>query len=162
METIKITKSDLNNNNEYLKEIGSYYEPEQSHLEIDENLGTVNFKCIYVTGSIFAKAGSGIKAGEGIEAGDGIKAGSGIEAGSGIKAGDGIEAGSRIKAGDGIEAGKGIISLHSFIKARLKIISNVNYTIVAGCFSTTGKKEIEAQEIIGNVAYGVVKLLPKE
>jgi len=150
METIKITKSDLNNNNEYLKEIGSYYEPEQSHLEIDENLGTVNFKCIYVTGSIFAKAGSGIKAGEGIEAGDGIKAGSGIEAGSGIK------------AGDGIEAGKGIISLHSFIKARLKIISNVNYTIVAGCFSTTGKKEIEAQEIIGNVAYGVVKLLPKE
>ena len=72
------------------------------NIEIDESLRCVLFKSISVTGYLWARAGSGIKAGWGIEAGSGIKAGLGIEAGSGIEAGWGIKAGSGIKAGLGI------------------------------------------------------------
>ena len=51
----------------------------EGHLQIKENLGTVKFLFgISVTGSILAKAGSGIEAGDGIEAGRGIEAGYGI------------------------------------------------------------------------------------
>ena len=99
MKTFKISKKDLTLDN---KSGVSCFE---GNLEIDGDLGTVFFDHnLIVTGYILAKAGSGIKAGLGIEAGDGIKAGSGIEAGSGIKAGWGIEAGSGIKAGLRIEA----------------------------------------------------------
>ena len=86
MKIIKITKSDLDQDNFYNKEeIGKWNEYENVSVEIDENLDWVKFKKgLYVNGSISAKAGSGIKAGEGIEAGWGIKAGSGIEAGEGI------------------------------------------------------------------------------
>ncbi len=175
MNTIKITKADLNEKNEYKKgNIGTWNNYEDTHVEIEANLGWVKFTGMYVKGRILAQAGSGIeagwgiKAGEGLEAGwgikagEGIKAGWGIEAGSGIKAGSGIEAGSGIKAGEGIKAGWGIVSFYSCVIAKLRIESNLNCTISAGIFSTTGKKEISAQEVIGNVIYGDVKLIPIE
>ena len=91
MEIITITKSDLNEDNEYKKgNIGTYSEHEDVHVEIEANLGWVIFKGLYIKGRIKALAGSGIKAGEGINAGEGIEAGWGIEAGYGIKAGYGI------------------------------------------------------------------------
>src|SRR5574337_1319647 len=78
-------------------------------LKIDGGLGWLKFKFgINVTGSILVLAGSGIKAGWGIEAGESIKAGWGIKAGESIKAGWGIEAGESIKAGSGIKAGESI------------------------------------------------------
>ena len=122
-ETIKITKSDLNDKNEYLKETisGDY------NVEIEENLEYVKFKSISVKGFILAKAGSGIKAGRGIEAGWGIKAGLGIKTGWGIEAGLGIKAGQGIEAGDGIEAGKSIITLYKGIQA--KFISCLKLTV---------------------------------
>ena len=85
MNKIIITKGDLNADNEYKGgAIGTWDEYEDTHVEIEANLGWVKFKAIYVKGYILAKAGSGIKAGEGIKAGSGIEAGWGIEAGSGI------------------------------------------------------------------------------
>ena len=188
MKTITITKSDLDSENKYKKEfIGKWNEREDVSVEIEGNLGWVVFeKGVYVNGSVVAEAGSGIKAGEGIEAGLGIEAGEGIEAGwgikagSGIKAGEGIEAGwgikaglgieagwgikagEGIKAGLGIEAGFGIVSLYSYIKAKLKIEIDARCKIVAGCFSFYGAQDVEAQEIVGDVIYGVKKLLPKE
>jgi len=165
MKTIIITKKDLDKDNYYKEsEIGTYSAYEDFSVVIEESLGWVKFKKgIYVNGSITAKAGSGIKAGLGIKAGSGIKAGLGIEAGWGIKAGSGIEAGWGIKAGEGIEAGWGITSLYSYITAKLKISFNANCTISAGIFSTSGEKEITAQEIEGGkVIYGKVTLLPKE
>ena len=92
----------------------------------------------------------------------GIKAGWGIEAGLEIEAGSGIEAGLGIKAGEGIEAGEGIISLYSWIKAKLKIKIDARCTISAGIFSFDGKKDIEAQEIEGNIIYGDKKIIEKE
>ena len=165
MKKIKITKEDLDKDNFFNKEeIGTYKEAENVSVEIDENLGWVRFKKgVYVTGSIVCKAGSGIEAGSGIKAGEGIEAGSGIEAGEGIKAGWGIEAGSGIKAGWGIEAGEGIVSLYSWIKAKLTINFNSSCTISAGIFSLSGEKEIEAEAIEGGkIIYGTVKLLPVE
>ena len=152
MKTITITKSDLDSENKYKKEfIGKWNEREDVSVEIEGNLGWVVFeKGVYVNGSVVADAGSGIKAGWGIEAGEGIKAGSGIKAGWGIK------------AGSGIKAGWGIVSLYSYIKAKLKIEIDTRCKIVAGCFSFYGAQDVEAQEIVGDVAYGVKKLLPKE
>ena len=164
MKTITITKSDLDSENKYKKEfIGKWNEREDVSVEIEGNLGWVVFeKGVYVNGSVVAEAGSGIKAGEGIEAGLGIEAGEGIEAGWGIKAGSGIKAGEGIEAGWGIKAGLGIVSLYSYIKAKLKIEIDARCKIVAGCFSYSGAQDVEAQEIVGDVIYGVKKLLPKE
>jgi len=127
MNTIKITKADINEKNEYKGgAIGEYYNHADTHVEIEADLGWVVFKAIYVKGRILAQAGSGIE------------------------------------AGWGIKAGWGIVSLYSYVKAKLQIQSNLKCTISAGIFSTSGAKEIEAQEVIGNVIYGNVKLLPVE
>ena len=140
MKTITITKSDLDSENKYKKGfIGKWNEREDVSVEIEGNLGWVVFeKGVYVNGSVVAEAGSGIKAGWGIKAGSGIK------------------------AGLGIEAGFGIVSLYSYIKAKLKIEIDARCKIVAGCFSFYGAQDVEAQEIVGDVIYGVKKLLPKE
>ena len=69
MKTLKITKTDLDNDNYYSgKEIlFDYNNPFDGNIEIDENLGWVGFKTsLVVSGSIIAGTGSGIKAGEGI------------------------------------------------------------------------------------------------
>ena len=106
------------------------------------------------------KAGGSITAGKGIKAGDGITAGRGIEAGSDIEAGWDIEAGEGITAGEDIKAGSGIVSLHSSVKAKLNIVFNSSCTLSAGIFSTSGEKEIEAQEILGGkVIYGKVNII---
>ena len=85
MEILKITKADLNADNEYIGgAIGEYFNHKDTHVEIEANLGLVKFKAIYVKGYITAKANSSIKAGLGIEAGESIEAGLGIEAGSSI------------------------------------------------------------------------------
>ena len=85
MEIITITKSDLNEDNEYKKgNIGTYSEHEDVHVEIEANLGWVIFKGLYIKGRIKALAGSGIKAGWGIEAGYGIGAGWGIRCNYGL------------------------------------------------------------------------------
>jgi hypothetical protein len=162
MKTIKITKADLDSENYYKEDGIGYSGPdEDASVEIEENLGWVRFKKgVYVTGSIVVKAGSSIKAGDGIEAGDGIKAGDGIEAGWGIKAGWGIEAGWGIKAGSSIKAGEGIVSLYSWIKAKLSIKIDTRCTIAAGIFSFEGVQNVEAAEIEGNVVYGNKKIIP--
>lgn len=73
MKTLKITKADLDENNEYKGgAIGKWNGHEDTHVQIEANLGWVKFKAIYVRGSIIALAGSGIKAGWGIKAGEGI------------------------------------------------------------------------------------------
>ena len=68
MKTIKITKADLNEKNEYKKGgIGTWDNYEDTHVEIEANLGLVSFKGIYVKGRVLAQAGTGIEAGEGIK-----------------------------------------------------------------------------------------------
>jgi len=107
LPTLKITKADLNDRNEYIgaTDVSDY----AGHIEIDADLGWVKFAAsIVAKGRIRSLAGSGIKAGSGVKAGYDIKAGWGIEAGSGVKAGYDIKAGYGVKAGDGIEAGSGI------------------------------------------------------
>ena len=66
-------------------------------IEIEGGLGWVKFASLYASRHIIAEAGTGIKAGRGIEAGWGIKAGDGIEAGWGIKAGLSIVCKATIK-----------------------------------------------------------------
>ena len=59
MNLLKITKSDLNENNEYVgsTDVQSF----EGSIEIEEKLGWVRFSAgIKVTGYIYAKAGSGI------------------------------------------------------------------------------------------------------
>ena len=100
MKTHLITKDQLDSENKYIgaTDITAF----EGNIEIEVNLGYVVFSALKAVGYILAKAGSGIKAGWGIEAGEGIKAGWGIEAGEGIKAGSGIKAGWGIEAGSGI------------------------------------------------------------
>ena len=76
------------------------------HIEIEADLGTVYFSGrLAATDYIWAKSGSGIKAGTYIEAGGSITAGTYIEAGGSITAGDYIKAGTYIEAGGSITAG---------------------------------------------------------
>src|SRR3972149_5175405 len=138
MEIFKITRENLEGNAYKGVDIGKWNAPANITIEIEADLGKVFFgKGIYVKGAIIVKAGSGIKAGEGIEAGWGIE------------------------AGESIKAGWGIISLFSTIKA-LTIKIDMRCRLIAGCFSFGGAQEIEAQEIVGEIAYGIKKILPKE
>lgn len=97
MKTIKLTKKDFNDNNEFIgdKSILDH----NGHLEIDESLGYVKFDHLNIRGYIYAKAGSGIKAGEGIKAGWGIEAGLGIKAGLSVSCKTILNIGLRIFAG---------------------------------------------------------------
>jgi hypothetical protein len=141
METLKITKKDLNANNEYIgkTDVTNY----NGNIEIDESLNIVKFsKNISAKGYIYAKAGSGIEAGSGIKAGSGITAGEGIEAGSGIKAGEGITAGLSITC---------------------KLALSIAYRIFCGI--ATFKKSVKDEEKTitcgklesGEVCYGILK-----
>ena len=133
MEIITITKSDLNEDNEYKKgNIGTYSEHEDVHVEIEANLGWVIFKGLYIKGRIKALAGSGIKAGWGIEAGSGIEAGEGIEAGSGIRAGWGIEAGEGVKAGYGIRCNYGLSFSYKLFAGIAPWTNSATKTVVCG------------------------------
>lgn len=86
METLRITRE---NQAQYLNTDLKY----EGHIEFDEALGCLSFKSMSAKGRIYARAGTGI------EAGEGIKAGWGIEAGEGIKAGANISVKLRIFAG---------------------------------------------------------------
>ena len=132
MKILTITKSDLNERNEYAASESLNFE---GHIQIEADLGTVAFRaCLRASGYIRAFAGSG------------IKAGSGIEAGWGIEAGDGI------KAGLGIEAGLGIACKN--LAVRLRIFAGL-------CMWRKPKPEemeIRAEQIEGEVCYGTVHL----
>ncbi len=167
MDTLKLTTADFENGR-YKAEKLEY----DGHVEIAENLDTVWFASINVTGRLIARAGSGIEAGEGIKAGWGIKAGSGIKAGWGIEAGWGIKAGSGIKAGEGIKAGWGIkagegIEAGWGIEAGLSIqciFISAKFRIFAGLISwrlpTPDEQKIICAEVRhGTVAYGTLEIL---
>ena len=77
MNTLKITKKDLDKDGFYIGKVdfSEYSKKYDGQIEIEGNLGSVRFKkglhCAY---SITASAGSGISAGWGISAGEGISA----------------------------------------------------------------------------------------
>jgi len=76
IETLRIVKENLDENNYYKKSDSINF---IGHIVIEADLGIVKFrKMVTASLSIFAEAGSGIKAGDSIEAGWGIKAGEGI------------------------------------------------------------------------------------
>ena len=72
METIRITKADIDSNGNVLGDKAKI--DVNGHVEIDADLGCVHFVSIKATGRIRASAGSGISAGLGISAGSGISA----------------------------------------------------------------------------------------
>ena len=79
MKTLKITKADLNERNEYTRSRDLEFE---GHIEVEASLGLVS-----VLGFIRAAGGLSIEAGSSIEAGESIEAWLSIEAGGSIKAG---------------------------------------------------------------------------
>ena len=101
MKTLKLTKKDFKDTDNYWKEyigkedVSDY----QGNIEIEGNLGYLRFTSIKVSGYIVAEAGSGIKAGRGIEAGEGIEASEGIEAGLTINCKLSLNIACRIFAG---------------------------------------------------------------
>jgi len=73
IETLRIVKENLDENNYYKKSDSINF---IGHIVIEADLGIVKFrKMVTASLSIFAEAGSGIKAGDSIEAGLGIEAG---------------------------------------------------------------------------------------
>src|SRR3990167_223368 len=179
MKIYTIKKLDLDSNNFYrgTEDLNDF----AGAIEADENLGQVRFELsLKAKFHILFKAGSGIKAGDGIEAGCGIKAGGSIEAGSGIEAGcgikagwsieagdgikagwsieagDGIKAGCGIKAGDGIKAGCGIKAKK--ISARLRIFAG----LCIWRLPTKEEKQIKCEILeSGEIAFGELVLLEK-
>ena len=140
IETLRIVKENLDENNYYKKSDSINF---IGHIVIEADLGIVKFrKMVTASLSIFAEAGSGIKAGDSIEAGWGIKAGDSIEAGLGI------EAGSSIEAGDGIKAGWGIITLLGGIRA-----TTITCLRISAGFHTKTKQFIEAK-VTGEIILG--------
>ena len=172
METLKITKADLNERNEYTRSRDLEFE---GHIEIEASLGWVKILgLIRAGGGLSIKAGSSIEAGWSIEAGSSIKAGWSIEAGLSfeagwsIKAGESIKAGWSIKAGESIEAGWSIKageSIEAGWSIRCKAKLTVKLRIFAGlCTWRLPKPEelvIECAELTeGTVCFGDLKLLP--
>lgn len=62
MDILRITKENLS---QYVNTKLEF----DGHIEFDENLGLVVFASLKATGYIWARAGTGIEAGEGIKAG---------------------------------------------------------------------------------------------
>ena len=113
-------------------------------IEIDANIGWCRFASrLAARGSIIAKAGSGIEAGDGIEAGWGIEAGDGIKAGWGIEAGKGIKAGRFILCIKALKAG---YCIFAGVNTRKRVMEDADKTVTCG--SLEGKLE-----------YGTLKLL---
>ena len=139
MKTHLITKDQLDSENKYIgaTDITAF----EGNIEIEVNLGYVVFSALKAVGYILAKAGSGIKAGWGIEAGEGIKAGWGIEAGEGIKAGSGIKAGWGIKAKLRIFAGLIMWRLPNPEELKITCKKLESGTIAFGELIETGKAE---------------------
>ena len=71
MKTLKLTAKDFKKSGSYWSDyIGPEIEVEfDGNIEIESNLGWVRFIRLNVKGHILAEAGTGIKAGSGIEAG---------------------------------------------------------------------------------------------
>ena len=67
LKTHVVTQDQLDSNNRYIgaTDLTNF----EGHIEIDPNLEYVFFAALKAGGRIFAKAGSGIEAGWGIEAG---------------------------------------------------------------------------------------------
>lgn len=124
METIKITKADLNKNNEYEKgSIGEWDNPRNVSVEIEAGLGWVKFKELCVTGSIIAAHGSGIKTTDGgIIAGDYIDVDLGIESWGSVKADEEIKTGGDITSRWNVKAG-GDIDVGGMMKADINVIA---------------------------------------
>ena len=136
METLKITKADLNERNEYARSHDLEFE---GHIEIESSLGLVK-----ILGIVRAVGGLSIKAGSSIKAGGSIQAGWSIEAGESIQAGWSIEAGWSI---------------------RCKTQLTVKLRIFAGlCSWRLPKPEemvIECAELAqGTVCFGDLRILP--
>ena len=166
-----ITKDQLDADNNYIGKVD--LSDFDGAIESAGYLGWVKVKSLKAKFYILFRAGSGIKAGEGIKAGLGIKAGSGIKAGLGIKAGEGIRAGLGIKAGVGIEAGLGIkagwgIEAGEGIEAGFSICAKTlscKLRIFAGlCLWRLPTKE-ETQVVVeklenGQIAFGELVIKP--
>ena len=158
MEIFEVTREHLNDAMEYIGSTDLSDWP--GHIHISANLGIIRFTKLSAKGRIWAKAGSGIEAGEGIKAGEGIEAGWGIEAGLGIEAGEGIKAGWGIEAGEGIEAGWGI-EAGSGIGAGFSILAQVviaRLRIFAGLclwrLPRDEEKQVRAKHIEGELCFG--------
>ena len=99
MKTLRITKADLNERNEYTRSRDLEFE---GHIEVEASLGWITVNgFIRAVGGLFVEAGSSIKAGRFIEAGESIKAGESINAGWSIRCKAQLAAKLRIFAGIG-------------------------------------------------------------
>ena len=97
MKTLRITKADLNERNEYTRSRDLEFE---GHIEVEASLGWITVNgFIRAVGGLFVEAGSSIEAGEYIEAGASIEAGWSIKAGSSIRCKAQLAAKLRIFAG---------------------------------------------------------------
>ena len=133
-DTIKITKSDLDEKNCYIGKAD--VSETTSEIEIDANLGTVYFRGrIKTTRSILALSGSGISAWWGISAGGGISAGSGISAGWGISA--------------------GLTIIAKYISSKLRIFAG----ICRWRIPEDSETEIRAEKVEGKVCFGKVVIV---
>ena len=99
MKTLRITKADLNERNEYTRSRDLEFE---GHIEVEASLGWITVNgFIRAVGGLFVEAGSSIKAGGSIKAGESIEAGWSIKAGSSIRCKAQLAAKLRIFAGIG-------------------------------------------------------------
>lgn len=143
LETIRLTHIDFRRSKSYWSNyVGKLdFSRCQNNIEIDANLGCVNFPVLRTRGSVTALAGTGIKIDQILEAGGGIKSDWGIQAGGRIQSGKGIETGGAIKAGDDISAAWAIISGES-IEASKNLSAGTNIKagdgIAAGGSITAG------------------------
>ena len=166
MKTLKITSKDVKDTNYYWKEyIGktdvSDYD---GNIEIEENLGYVRFSGnVKAKGYILAKAGSGIKAGWGIEAGSGIEAGWGIEAGDGIEAGWFVKCKLKLNIGLRIFAGLCLWREPTEDEMKIECGKLVKGKVCYGNLIETGlpKKKSKPKEIVKEIIIDGVTFVPK-
>ena len=141
MKTLRITKADLNERNEYTRSRDLEFE---GHIEVEASLGWIT-----VNGFIRAVGGLFVEAGSSIKAGGSINAGESIEAGWSIKAGESINAGESIKAGESIRC-------KAQLAAKLRIFAGIG----SGNLPKPDEQVIECAELVeGTVCFGELRFL---
>ena len=97
MDTLKITKADLNERNEYAVADSLEF---RGSVEVEANLGVVRIR-----GRAIVVGALSVNAGSSLEVGGSLKVGSSLEVGGSLEVGSSLEVGWSLEVGESLEVG---------------------------------------------------------
>ena len=106
MDTLKITKADLNERNEYAVADSLEF---RGSVEVEANLGVVRIRGrAIVVGALSVNAGSSLEVGGSLKVGSSLEVGGSLEVGSSLEVGWSLEVGESLEVGGSLKVGLSI------------------------------------------------------